>query len=461
MKAPGNVEIVVIGAGIAGIATAYYLCTRYKRTSILLVDSRPPMSYTSAQSGDNYRNWWPHPTMTDFTDHSIDLMEKIASKTSNVINMSRRGYLLATRRKNIADFIADLHTGYPYSGTDSIRIHDATPALSYRLSHADDWKTAPAGVDVLANQALIRQAFPSLSKEIANVVHIRRGGDISGQQLGQYMLESIRNAGGRRLAASVRSVAVDQRFLLDIEGPSDIEHIKADVLVNAAGPFAGKVAAMIGVTLPIENVYQQKIAFDDKLGVIPRQLPFAIDLDGFEFDWSDEERALLSEDAEMAWLTESLPGGVHCRPEGGDKGTWVKLGWAFNRAVSEAQQDLANEPQMHPQYPEIVMRAATRLHPSLQSYAENIPTRVSHYGGYYPMTRENWPLIGPLGVDGAYITGALSGFGSMSACAAGALCADWIADGDLPDYATQLSLGRYSDEKLMAALTTASSKGLL
>ncbi len=61
-------DCLVIGAGIAGIATAYYLCTRYKKASVLLVDSRPAMSFTSAQSGDNYRNWWPHPVMTAFTE---------------------------------------------------------------------------------------------------------------------------------------------------------------------------------------------------------------------------------------------------------------------------------------------------------------------------------------------------------------------------------------------------------
>jgi len=212
---------------------------------------------------------------------------------------------------------------------------------------------------------------------------------------------------------------------------------------------------------PIENVYQQKIAFEDKKHSIPRQLPFSSDLDEFEIDWNDEERALLSEDTETAWLTGLLPGGVHLRPEGGSKGSWAKLGWAFNRGVSEPQQDLANEPQMHPQYPEIIMRAATKLNPSLAAYDDNFPARFSHYGGYYPMTRENWPLIGPLGVDGAYIVGALSGFGSMSACAAGNICADWIADGDLPDYATQLSLARYSDHELMAKITDAPSKGLL
>jgi len=461
MTSRRDVDVVVIGAGIAGIATAYYLCTRYKKKSVLLVDSRSPMSFTSAQSGDNYRNWWPHPTMTDFTNHSIDLMEQLADATSNVLNMTRRGYVLATREKKIDDMIADLHVGYQCSNPDAIRIHATASATSYIPPESDDWGTAPNGVDVLSNQELIRQTFPSLSKEIANVVHIRRGGDISGQQLGQYMLEMISEAGGKRLTAAVRSIGLDRRFLVEIDGPGDTRQIKADVLVNAAGPFASDIASMVGVELPLENVYQQKIAFDDKKGVIPRQLPFSIDLDEFEIDWTDEERALLAEDAETAWLTERLPGGTHCRPEGGDNGTWVKLGWAFNREVAEPQQDLANEPLMHPQYPEIVMRAAARLNPALAQYAEDFPTRFSHYGGYYPMTPENWPLIGPLGVDGAYIAGALSGFGSMSACAAGEMCAAWIVDGELPDYASQLSLARYSDVELMTELTNAASKGLL
>ena len=451
----------MIGAGIAGIATAYYLCTRYKKASVLLVDSRPAMSFTSAQSGDNYRNWWPHPVMTAFTDHSIDLMEQIASKTSNVFNMTRRGYVLATRRQEIDDIIAGLQAGYRGSDPDSIRMHDAASTHSYVPPDSGDWKSAPAGVDVLSDQDLIRQTFPSLSKEIANVIHIRRAGEISGQQLGQYMLEEISNAGGKRLSASVRGIEVGQNFSVRIEGPNDIEQIRADVLVNAAGPFAGKLAAMIGVDLPVENVYQQKIAFNDKEGAIPRNQPFSIDLDAFEFDWTDEERAMLSEDAETSWLTEQLPSGAHCRPEGGDRGTWVKLGWAFNREVSEPQEDLANEPQMHPQYPEIVMRAASRLIPSLAPYVENFPSRFTHYGGYYPMTHENWPIIGPLDVDGAYIIGALSGFGSMAACAAGAICAAWIVDGDLPDYASQLSLTRYTDNALMDELGNSPSRGLL
>lgn len=71
MKA-NDVEILVVGAGIAGIATAYYLAVGYKRSNVLIVDEGQPMALTSAQSGENYRNWWPHQTMAAFTDHSTD-----------------------------------------------------------------------------------------------------------------------------------------------------------------------------------------------------------------------------------------------------------------------------------------------------------------------------------------------------------------------------------------------------
>jgi hypothetical protein len=45
---------------------------------------------------------------------------------------------------------------------------------------------------------------------------------------------------------------------------------------------------------------QQKIAFEDRACVIPRVMPFSIDLDAQFIDWSEEERALLLGDAEYA-----------------------------------------------------------------------------------------------------------------------------------------------------------------
>ena len=461
MSITRNVEIVVIGAGVAGITTAYYLCTEFRKRSVLIVDSRQPMSFTSAQSGDNYRNWWPHPTMVEFTNFSIDLMERIAVESSNVLQMTRSGYAAASRNADIDELIADLYAGNGSGDPNLVRIHSEPSPDSYRAPAALNWMDAPDGVDVMSNQQLIRRTFPSFSNDIANVVHIRRAGEISSQQMGQYMLGRISEAGGIRLRAQLKGVSLNGGFALEIHGPDGIEIINAEMVVNAAGPFAKDVAAMLGVDLPIRNVFQQKIAFEDCCGAIPRALPFSIDLDDQKLKWTTEERELLAEYPEMQWLLKDISGGVHCRPEGDATGRWVKLGWAYNKEASEPEEEPDNDAHFDPQFPEIVLRGAMALNPALGQYIESFPSRCAHYGGYYPMTLENWPLIGPLGVDGAFVTGALSGFGSMSACAAGALCASWIAGGDLPSYASQLSLARYDDKDLMADIENAGDKGIL
>lgn len=84
-------DIAIIGAGNIGIAVAYYLVTRHDAKRVVLLDPGDPMALTSAQSGENYRNWWPHPVMTAYTDHAIDLLEDIARASGNRIHMNRRG----------------------------------------------------------------------------------------------------------------------------------------------------------------------------------------------------------------------------------------------------------------------------------------------------------------------------------------------------------------------------------
>ncbi|HSG96694.1 MAG TPA: FAD-binding oxidoreductase [Woeseiaceae bacterium] len=418
-------EIAVIGAGIAGIATAWYLAARHGKRSLALIDSRQPMSYTSAQSGDNYRNWWPHPVMSAFTNDSIDELDRLAHDTDNLFRMTRGGYVLATRRNSIDD-------------------------LESALQNDTD-------VDIVSGGD-VRNSFPWLANDIRHVMRVRRGGSIDGHQLGTWMLEQLRARGAKRIRGAVHDIEKGDRFNLAINGADDVA---ADVIVNAAGPFAHRIAAMLGETLPVTNLFQQKVAFEDTRGAIMRDMPFTIDLDDKTLDWTDEERELLAEDPDTRWLTEPMPGGTHCRPEGGAHGKWVKLGWAYNDATSEPREDLANEPFSDPQFPEIVMRGAARFIPALRPYVDNPPARYSHYGGYYTMTAENWPLIGPMRTRNAYMVAALSGFGSMAACAAGKLCAGWIVGAERPAWSDALGAARYADDRLMQELAEAPSKGIL
>lgn len=449
-------DIAIIGTGIVGIATAYYLAKNHGVSNILLIDRDQPMAFTSAQSGENYRNWWPHPAMVSFTDRTIDLLEDVARASSNRINMNRRGYALVSRESNVDAMIEQLHAGMGDTADKLIRYHDQAEGTGYLPPLKPDWEGVPVGVDILRNQDLIRRSFPSYAHDVKSIIHIRRGGDISGQQLGMFMLEYLKEAGAKRLVGSVEDIRQADGFAVEVNTPDGIQEVRADRIVNAAGPFAGKIAEMLGTDLPIYNTFQQKIAFEDRLGAIPRDMPFSIDLDGQRIDWSEEEREMLLEDSEFRLLAEDMPGAIHCRPDGGDGGTWVKLGWAYNETPAQASLEMP----LDDNFPDIVLRGAARLNPRLKEYYGQLPRGMHHYGGWYTMTEENWPLIGPMGPEGAFMNCALSGFGTMAACAGGELCASWVADAERPAYAREFSLQRYEDDNLMTALKE-SNKGIL
>ena len=287
---------------------------------------------------------------------------------------------------------------------------------------------------------------------------VRRAGDVNAHGMGQWMLRAARSAGAERVTGTVEAVSAEHGgFAAEVACTGGTRCIAADLVSNAAGPFVGTIGEMLGYDLPVRNVRQQKIAFEDRRGVIPRDMPFSIDLDGQEIDWGAGDRALLEEDEGSAWLAGPMPGGIHCKPEGAERGTWVRLGWAY---ATETVEPLW-EPVLDDRFPEVVLHGAARLIPGLKAYYERLPRAMTHYGGYYTMTKENWPLIGPAGPQGSFVVGALSGFGTMAACAAGHLVAALAVGAEVPDFAKLLGLSRYDDPGLVANLEEIAHRSVL
>jgi hypothetical protein len=68
---------------------------------------------------------------------------------------------------------------------------------------------------------------------------------------------------------------------------------------------------------------------------------------------------------DFAWLAQEMPGATHCRPGGGDGGTWVKLGWAYNQSPADK---VTVESPLDEHFPDIVLRGAARLNLALKTY---------------------------------------------------------------------------------------------
>jgi glycine/D-amino acid oxidase-like deaminating enzyme len=274
-----------------------------------------------------------------------------------------------------------------------------------------------------------------------------------------YMLERARERGVRFLCARVQGVDVagGRVQAVQVEGEAGRQAIAADVFVNAAGPFVREVGAMLGVDLPVVCELHAKIAYDDHLGVLPRIAPLYYWADPQLLSWTEEERALLAESADTRWLLEPFPSGPHGLPEG-TPGSNIQLClWTYD---VETMAPVVPLPPIDPYYFEVVLRGLSRMLPALRAYFDRLPRPVVD-GGYYAKTRENRPLIGPLPVAGAYVLGALSGFGIMTACAAGELLAAHVTGDELPAYARWFLPERYADPEYQSLLADWDESGQL
>lgn len=438
-------EVVICGAGIAGIATAYTLARRGVQ-QIVLVDERPPLSLTSDKSTECYRDFWPGPgnAMVGLMGRSIDILEALADQSGNVFGMNRRGYLYVTRSAAGAQGL--------------LRSAQAAAELGAGPLRLNSYGEAARGADYLDEQALIREHFPYLADDVRAVLHARRCGWLSAQQLGMYLLSEARSYGVSFISGQIEAVEVQHNCVqaVKVSTADEAIWITTSRFVNCAGPLLKSVGQLLGLELPVFSERHIKLAFEDRLNVVPRNAPMIINADAVLLDWTEEERELLAEDLDTALLLDELPAGAHLRPEGEGASSWVLALWAYDAApVAEVFPV-----PMAEQFPEIVMRGNAAIVPGLQAYVERPPRPVLD-GGYYTKTRENRPLIGPLPVQGAYVLGALSGYGIMAACGAAELLAQHILGEALPDYAAAFAPDRYADPAYQHMLATWGDTGQL
>lgn len=450
-----SAQIVICGAGVAGVSVAFHLAARRGMRGVVLVDERPPLTLTSDKSTECYRNWWPGPgdAMVALANRSIDLLEGLARETDNAFLMNRRGYLFATADnggalKASAEEASSL-------GAGDLRLHRGG-AGSYVPAPPHGFEDLPDGIDLFDDPATIRDTFPYLSERTRTVAHARRCGWLSAQQLGMTMLNHAREAGVTLLRGRVSQIDTTGGRVrsVTVDTPGGTETIATDRFVNAAGPFAPDIGRLCGIDLPIALEGHVKLSFADPRGAVPRDAPLVIWNDPVRLPWDDDERAALADDPEMKHLLAPFPAGVHGRPEGA--GDTVLLYWTYEAGSTEPVFPVPYDPH----YPEIALRGMSAVIPKLADYFGQLP-RPYVDGGYYAKTPENRPLIGPLPVEGAYVCGAFSGFGIMMAMAAGDLLAAHVTGDALPGYADAFLLSRYEDPAHAAAMAAAAASGQL
>ncbi len=465
MSSPSlTADVVICGAGIAGVAVAHALAVGHGVHNVLLVDDRAPLTLTSDKSTEAYRNWWPGPddAMVRMVNRSIDLLEAWSDASDDRFGLNRRGYLYATRSAATAAQFVESAQLASEQGAGPVRTYRSlADATGYQRSSHRGFRGAPNGADLFLDRAAIHAHFPWMHADIVAVLHARRCGWFSGQQLGMYLLEQARAAGVQLVSGRIERVVQQNGAVsaVDVRSADGAEQrIVTPVFVNAAGPYAAQVGAMVGAELPLFSEAHYKIAVEDTLGVIDRDTGLVILDDAQSLCWSDEERDELAADDATRWLTEPMPAGIHLRPEGYGASRTVLMLWDYHSAhrydapVYPLPDDVL--------YPELVLRGMTSLAPGLSAYVDRLPHSYVD-GGYYTKTVENRPLVGASGARGAYVCAAFSGFGLMAAPACAELLAAQIVGAPRATYEPAFLPSRYDDPAYLARLASWGSTGQL
>jgi len=385
---------------MAGIAAAHQLAVRNGAAGVVIVDPREPLSLTSGMGTEAYRNYWPGPdaAMRRLMDRSIDLLDEIDRQSGHAFELNRRGYVFLT----------------------------ADPIEAGRLR-------AEAGdvADLLAGHEDIHARYPFVTDRACAMLHVRRAGFMNAFKLGHWLLERTRAHGVELIRDEVSALDISQGRVTGVRLASGAR-IDTRTFVLAAGPLLPRWIDRLGLSVPVVNELHGKISFDDEAAVISREAPLMI--------WNDAvdlgERG-------------RFPAGVHFRPRG-DRSI---LGlWTYDTHIEEPQFP----PVFDRDYADIVLRGLAVMVPGLSVYVGRSPTVVVD-GGYYCKVPDNRPLVGPTAVEGAYVLGALSGFGIMASQAAAELLAAGMLGQPLPEYAGAFHPARFDSPDYQASLATADS----
>lgn len=441
-------KVVICGAGFAGVSAAFHLSVRRGMGDVVLVDEREPLSLTSDKGTQAYRNWWAGPAeaarpMVAFLNRSIDLFEDVSRESGHAFRLNRRGYAFFTAR---ADRIPELErTSVEVCGLGAGFLRRHPGPEPYVPSPGEGFEGVPTGADLVLDPELIRRHFPYVAPDVAALLHVRRCGWMDSRAWGRLLLGRAESAGLRVLRDRVVGVDESGGRVSGVRLASGAT-LDADAFVICAGPLLKDVGRLVGADLPVFNELHAKMTFADRLGLIPEGAPFLIWTDPVRLPWTEDERSEIAARPGGAELLRELPGGVHVRTRGRD----LVAIWTYDISVQEPVWP----PTFDPHYGEVLLRGLSRMVPAFSAYLGEAGQGLVD-GGYYCKTRENRALIGPLPMPGAYVFGAVSGYGLMSAMAGGELLAAHVVGDALPSYAPAFRLERYDDPEYQRLLASA------
>jgi len=222
-----------------------------------------------------------------------------------------------------------------------------------------------------------------------------------------FMLKAIERGAELLRETEATGIRTDAQGVCGVETTRGF--IGGRVIVNAAGPWAGLLARLAGVDLPIQPLRRMLVP-TEPFDKVSQKSPMVVDMST----------------------------GFHYRPEG------LGLLMAWN----DPSETPGFKTNFDPAFIEKILSRGVKRLPSLEE-AEVNPRRA--WAGLYAMTPDHHAVLGPApGLPGFFLANGFSGHGVMHSPATGRILADLILNGttDLID-AASLGFDRFQAGRLI------------
>ena len=235
-----NVDVVVVGAGILGASTAYFL-RKSGVNKVLLIERGDPASGGTGKSAAIVRSYYSVPVMARLAQEAVSLFHNLEAEIGVDGGFHATGFtqLVPPDWVNTAKELVAMHQSL---GVDT----DFVPE--------SDWE----------------KRFPWLEQDgIGAIVFEASSGYADPVQTTEGFVAAFQRDGGEfRPRTPVRSLMRDGDRISGVV--LEQENITAGVVVNAAGPWSRFLAESVALDLPIHSVREQDSVWEVPTG---RPLP--------------------------------------------------------------------------------------------------------------------------------------------------------------------------------------------
>jgi sarcosine oxidase subunit beta len=354
---PKAADVVVIGGGVMGASTAYHLALRGQKNVVLLEKDEFFGQEATGRCAGGVRYQFSTEVNVRLSLQSLPMLDRFKDETGQEINFRKCGYLFVlTKPEDVKTFQHSLE-------------------LQHNLGVQTEWLSPDE----------IRRRLPLMRFEDALAGSFHQGDGLvdpnsvvmgyigAAQRLGVKCLNKVEVTGMKAAGGKIIGVETNQGT------------ISTPVVVDAAGPWAGLIGQMAGISVPIEP-YRRQLMTTTPIPEVPADFPFVLD------------------------FAQSLY--FHREGDGiltGMSNNNEKIG--FDQNVDEA-------------FEMVNLEASIARMPCLEKVG-----LLSHWAGLYEVTPDAHPIYGKTSVEGFYIVAGFSGHGFMHGPISGKLMAECILDG--------------------------------